>query len=989
MNLVLHFGEETESGIPVLAESGTPVARLQVLLHGVLRIEEAVPTPGTKPSVDAPGFVDEPTFTVTDRGQHQHGTASVSRRRVHLPGLSVTLQERAGRGSEVDRDSAESTVRKALSEQLAFRVAEGAEGRGQESRAQRKDGSRAQRVLEPLSRYDVPSEGIRLPRYDHDPKTPEACETGIWYFRDAPRCVEPWTSIEGRGAWRIEPFAGDWYVFAWDGDAEWLREQFMAVTGSVPVPPLWMFGMWHSRYYPYRQHDVLNLIDEYRARGYPLDAFVVDTDWRTGASRGYRIDESLFPDMGTLFSDCHARNVRVMFNDHPEHRGRSAFDEGLIRYRRENLGRLLNMGLDAWWFDRNWREIFLGPDRGLGSDVWGQFLYWEIDRETRQRSRVPLLSMRTDHPAGHRYPIWWTGDIHSDWATLREAIEETVDSGTQLFPYTGQDIGGHDGFPSPEQLVRWIQWGSVSPTFRLHCGPMNRFREPWRYDETTDAISKRYAQLRMRLIPLIYSAAWHARRTGMPILRDASLVEPDFASRVREQDPSLLGDEFFLGDDLWVAPIRDEAVGDVPSGSSRDFQRAQGDFVREVFCLSQGAGSTGGATSPGVPTSPGGPTPNALDDRERQPGRLLERKRTGEVHLSPTHASRDRGNWGTPFFVRWRGHVHVARPGWYRFVLIGSGVRTLRVGDSVGDRSIPDHVRADFNKGRNEVHVRLPGDTGIPVEAGYFQSDRSMCSCCLSLERLPDTEDIPAAERNVHLPPGEWIRLADGTRFDGNQRIRIAAPLDELPMFVRRGAVVPVCDYAQSTADIDWSSLTLHILPPTNGHSERVFMTDAGQLTDDVPHWCEEVSVCCSRQPDGSIRLTLEVRGSPARSGTTSEEVSGETDAADTRRPEIFSRFNVRLHLEKGEEIKAIQRSGEQIPFSTLTFSPPARTSLETDRALSPDAPTVAFDVELAGVADTGRRDHKETGGSPWGVPAVDVRSVSVEIVTDRANRTP
>ncbi len=979
MRSALHFQEESPEGIPVVTEAGTPVARLQVLSPDVVRVEEAVEQSESTESATGTGFVDEPTFTVVSRRPHRTQEATISPSRVELADITVTLESahgrEAGSGHALKRDhhSAESPVRRALTQQLVFSVPEDSQARP--------DYSRARLSLTPVSRYGVPSEGVRLPRYSHDPRTQEACKTGIWYFRDAPRCVNPWSAFQGQKPWNIEPFAGDWYIFAWQGDAAWLREEFLSLTGSIPVPPLWMFGVWHSRYYPYAQQEVIDLIDEYRNRGYPLDAFVIDTDWRTGASRGYLINETLFPDMQTLFKDCHSRNVRVMFNDHPEHRGRHAFDDDLIQYRRENLARLLNMGLDAWWFDRNWREIFLGPDRGLGADVWGQFLYWEIDRETAGRSRVPLLSMRTDHPAGHRYPIWWTGDIHSDWATLREAIEETLDSGTQLFPYTGQDIGGHAGFPSPEQLVRWLQWGAVSPTFRLHCGPMNRFREPWKYDETTNAIATRYARLRMQLIPLIYSTAWQARRTGTPILRDASLVEPQFAGDLRDQDHSLLNDEFFLGDDLWVAPIRDEAETGSRSGSSRDFQPAEGNFIREVFRVSESAVSRSGAT------------PNTLDSRESQPGRLLERRETFNVHLSPTYASRDRANWGTPFFVRWRGSISIGYAGWYRFLFVGSGIQTLRLGESVHDRSIPDHIRADFNKGRNEVHVWLPEQTQVAVEAGYFQSDRTMCSCCLSLERLPDTADIPPARRDVHLPPGDWVRLADGSRHRGNRRIRIAASLWELPMFLKRGGIIPVGEDVSSSASIDWNNLTLHVLPPADGQSERTFYTDGGQGTDDTLHPGVQASVVCVKRSDGTIRLSVEVQQGPM---PHSEQAAGSGHAAKKNSElTMFSHFSIRLHLEPGETVDAVLKDGQEIVFRKLSVESPRQGGgqagvpgiLDTESALCEDAETVAFDLPVKG--HEARAARPPVYAIEDDTVGIRKKAVSVEIVTDRANRTP
>ena len=49
-----------------------------------------------------------------------------------------------------------------------------------------------------------------------------------------------------------------------------------------------------------------------------------------------------------------------------------------------------------------------------------------------------------------------------------------------------------------------------------------------------------------------------------------------------------------------------------------------------------------------------------------------------------------------------------------------------------------------------------------------------------------------ARERSVLLPPGVWFDWDDGTRYAGGQTVRVAAPLDKLPLFVRGGGLVPL-----------------------------------------------------------------------------------------------------------------------------------------------------------------------------------------------------
>ncbi|WNI33163.1 glycoside hydrolase family 31 protein [Streptomyces sp. ITFR-6] len=42
-------------------------------------------------------------------------------------------------------------------------------------------------------------------------------------------------------------------------------------------------------------------------------------------------------------------------------------------------------------------------------------------------------------------------------------------SGCAGVPYSGPDVGGFDGSPSPELYLRWFQLGAYLPLFRKHA----------------------------------------------------------------------------------------------------------------------------------------------------------------------------------------------------------------------------------------------------------------------------------------------------------------------------------------------------------------------------------------------------------------------------------------------------------------------------------------------------------------------------------------
>jgi len=79
----------------------------------------------------------------------------------------------------------------------------------------------------------------------------------------------------------------------------------------------------------------------------------------------------------------------------------------------------------------------------------------------------------------------------------------------------------------------------------------------------------------------------------------------------------------------------------------------------------------------------------------------------------------------------------------------------------------------------------------------------------------------------VYLPKGDWYRLSSGEKFSGGQIIQAAAPLTDLPVFIKAGAIIPMQNVIQSTNDPVDGILELHIWHGTET-SEFVYYEDDG-----------------------------------------------------------------------------------------------------------------------------------------------------------------
>jgi alpha-glucosidase len=77
----------------------------------------------------------------------------------------------------------------------------------------------------------------------------------------------------------------------------------------------------------------------------------------------------------------------------------------------------------------------------------------------------------------------------------------------------------------------------------------------------------------------------------------------------------------------------------------------------------------------------------------------------------------------------------------------------------------------------------------------------------------------PISEENttsrlIYLPKGEWYNFWTDEKIVGQQEVNVEAPLDEIPLFVRAGAVIPEQPKMQYVDEFVFDELTIHIYKP-------------------------------------------------------------------------------------------------------------------------------------------------------------------------------
>ncbi|WHX22703.1 MULTISPECIES: glycoside hydrolase family 31 protein [Streptomyces] len=382
-----------------------------------------------------------------------------------------------------------------------------------------------------------------------------------------------------------------------------------ALTGAPAVPPRWALGHHHARWGFRDAEEVRRVAAGYRERELPLSALHLDIDHFVG-HRVFTVDGARFPDLPGLAAELLEDGVRLVSIVDPAVKaepGNAVYEGGAAEdvFVRDARGRevrgvvwagesvfpdftdprarkwwgglyaeRLAQGFSGVWHDMNEPVSFAafgettlprsarhalegrGGDHREAHNVYGLAMAragYEGLRELRPDER-PFLFSRSGWAGLQRYGGSWSGDVATGWAGLRASLSLVIGLGLSGVPYSGPDIGGFTGFPSPELYLRWFQLGAYLPLFRTHSAISAGRREPWEFGAEVLEHAAAALRERQRLLPYFTTLAQLAARTGAPYVRPVWWRTPkDRALRDCE-------DAFLLGDALLVAPVLEEGA---------------------------------------------------------------------------------------------------------------------------------------------------------------------------------------------------------------------------------------------------------------------------------------------------------------------------------------------------------------------------------------------------------------------------------------------
>jgi alpha-D-xyloside xylohydrolase len=182
--------------------------------------------------------------------------------------------------------------------------------------------------------------------------------------------------------------------------------------------------------------------------------------------------------------------------------------------------------------------------------------------------RRALINARSGTAGIQRYPICWSGDPICEWEEMASTLRAGLSIGLSGVPFWSNDIAGYlsTGDLTPELYIRWMQMAIFQSHVRFNGTPL---RAPWEFGDRAVATYRKYAKLRYRLLPYIYSHAYHATKTGLPLIRAMVLEFQDDPSTYNLQDQYMFGDAFLVAP--VYKPVNKRTVY-LPAGTWYDYE---------------------------------------------------------------------------------------------------------------------------------------------------------------------------------------------------------------------------------------------------------------------------------------------------------------------------------------------------------------------------------------------------------------------------------
>ncbi len=378
----------------------------------------------------------------------------------------------------------------------------------------------------------------------------------------------------------------DYIVFF--GSPDEIIASYRKLTGDAPLIPKWALGYIHCRERFHNQNELLETATRFRAERLPIDMIV--QDWQYWGKNGWNsmsFDSDNYPDPKQMTDSLHKLGMKLMLSvwskiDRNSEVGKQMATDGYFipetewvdffnpeaaeAYWKNFSTRLVPLGIDAWWQDATependdlkGRMICNGKYPGeIYRNVYPLFVNKTVYEGLLKDNpgKRPFILTRSGFSGIQRYgTALWSGDVGSDWESLRRQITSGLGLQAAGTPWWTYDAGGFfrpsDQYTNPDYIqcmLRWIQTSVYLPLMRVHGFVSDT--EPWNYGTATQAIISDCLNERYRLLPYIYSNAASVSEDGSTLMRPLIFDFPNDKMALEQNY------QYMFGKSLLISPV--------------------------------------------------------------------------------------------------------------------------------------------------------------------------------------------------------------------------------------------------------------------------------------------------------------------------------------------------------------------------------------------------------------------------------------------------
>jgi alpha-glucosidase (family GH31 glycosyl hydrolase) len=658
---------------------------------------------------------------------------------------------------------------------------------------------------------------------------------------------------------RAQPYGQDWYLFTYDRDYPRVLQEYAQLCGGIPMVPRYVLGNWitdfNFEYFPdtadahtpdFEHYNQQYLEDELsRLRDYhiPFDTLVLDFAWHNYGWQGGYDWSPLIPKPASFLQWLHERGIKLSLNDHP---GYAGTEESILSYNDSHAPQVLNdlkrplppkpsfdmdvsnawtfapdphdLGLNQRWFaadydDRAWKPIRTNQSWNKQGYPGYQGIGW-------YRTSIVLPAKLPDAlylylgEVGQTYRIFVNG----------KEVEHSHVQWPRRLTYTNLKPYVHAG-QANEIALRIVPGEQGGGIFRGPVALRDVTPPPRIYFDLAD---KQQADVFMRDLhgPLMQAgvSSWWVDggggATAMPGLNPqlwTNKVFYDFTQQFTDQRGFILGRYGDWGSERYPGYFTGDTYSEWPVLAYEVAFTARGGNVLVPY-ISHDIGGFHGAK-----------IDFDLYARWIEFGAFSPILRMHSAHANP--------------------HEGNARMPW----LYGDkGVALMRKYFTLRTQLIPYIYTYTWQAHTLSLPLLRPLYLQYPeLEEAYRHSHEYFFGDEMLVAPVLDA----SGNCTVYLPPGKWIDFFTGKHYDGGKTFTAHYDVDQIPVFVRDGAIVPEQEPSDYSDAKPLDTLILNVYGSGNGRFD--LYEDDGASLDYAKGSYALTELRYDAKADGSHALTV------------------------------------------------------------------------------------------------------------------------------------